>query len=68
MRISSAQQSLETYNLDRYRLEQYRLEKQRDESYSMVIEIRKLEQIKLERIMRNIRLDSNKGRTIDVDC
>ena len=68
MQISRAEQSAIKYNLEQYRLDQSRLEKQRSEDYSRVIEQRRFEQIIADRVQRNIRLDLDKGRHIDLEC
>jgi hypothetical protein len=63
MEISRAEQSVIRYNLD-----QYRMDKQRTEDYSKKIEERRLDQIIAERVSRNLRLDLDKGRNIDIEC
>lgn len=63
MEISRAEQSVIRYNL-----EQYRMDKQRTEDYSKKIEERRLDQIIAERVSRNLRLDLDKGRNIDIEC
>ena len=68
MQISRAEQSVIKYNQEQYRLDQARLEKQRTEDYSKQIEQRRLEQIIAERVSRNLRLDLDKGRHIDIEC
>jgi hypothetical protein len=68
MEISRAEQSVIKYNLEQYRLEQTRLEKQREEDYSKKIEERRLEQVIADRVSRNLRLDLDKGRHIDIEC
>ena len=68
MNISRAEQSVIKYNLEQYRLEQTRLEKQRTEDYAKKIEERRLDQIIAERVRRNLRLDLDKGRHIDLEC
>jgi hypothetical protein len=68
MQISRAEQSVIKYNQEQYRLEQNRLEKQRDNDYSKKIEERRLDQIIAERVARNLRLDLDKGRHIDLEC
>jgi len=68
MQISRAEQSVIKYNQEQYRLDQSRLEKQRSEDYSKVIEQRRFEQIIADRVSRNLRLDLNKGRHIDIEC
>jgi hypothetical protein len=68
MEISRAEQSVIKYNQEQYRLDQARLEKQREQDYAKKIEERRLEQIIAERVSRNLRLDLDKGRNIDVMC
>ena len=68
MQISRAEQSVIRYNLEQYRVDQSRLEKNRAEDYSKVIERRRVEQIIADRVRRNLRLDLDKGRHIDIEC
>jgi hypothetical protein len=68
MEISRAEQSIIKYNLEQYRLEQARLEKHRTESYQKVLEKRRVDQIIADRVSRNLRLDLDKGRNIDIEC
>lgn len=68
MNISRAEQSVIKYNTEQYRLDQARLEKQREQDYSKKIEQRRLDQIIAERVSRNLRLDLDKGRNIDIEC
>jgi len=68
MQISRAEQSVIRYNLEQYRNQQIRLEKNRAEDYSKVIEKRRVEQIIADRVRRNLRLDLDKGRHIDIEC
>jgi hypothetical protein len=68
MNISRAEQSVIKHNLEQYRLDQTRLEKQRTEDYAKKIEERRLDQIIAERVRRNLRLDLDKGRHIDLEC
>ena len=68
MNISRAEQSVVRYNQEQYRLDQARMEKQREQDYSKKIEERRLDQIIAERVARNLRLDLNKGRHIDLEC
>jgi hypothetical protein len=44
------------------------MEKQRTEDYGKKIEERRLQQIVAERVSRNLRLDLDKGRNIDIEC
>jgi hypothetical protein len=68
MQISRAEQSVIKYNLEQYQLDRARLERQRTEDYSRAIEQRRLDQIIAERVSRNLRLDLDKGRHIDIEC
>jgi hypothetical protein len=68
MSISRAEQSVIKYNQEQYRLDQIRLEKQREQDYAKKIEERRLDQIIAERVSRNLRLDLDKGRHIDLEC
>jgi hypothetical protein len=68
MNISRAEQSVIKYNQEQYRLDQARLEKQRTEDYAKKIEERRLDQIIADRVQRNLRLDLDKGRHIDLEC
>jgi hypothetical protein len=68
MQISRAEQSVLKHNLEQYQLDRVRLERQRSEDYSKVIEQRRFEQIIADRVRRNLRLDLDKGRHIDIEC
>ena len=68
MNISRAEQSVVKYNLEQYRLDQIRIEKQRTEDYAKKVEERRVDQIIAERVARNLRLDLDKGRNIDIEC
>ena len=68
MEISRAEQSVIKYNLEQYRVDQARMDKQRTDNYSKQIEQRRLDQIIAERVSRNLRLDLDKGRNIDIEC
>jgi hypothetical protein len=68
MNISRAEQSVIKHNLEQYRLDQIRLEKQREQDYAKQIEERRLDQVIAERVSRNLRLDLDKGRHIDLEC
>jgi hypothetical protein len=68
MQISRAEQSVIKYNLEQARLQEVRLAEKRNEDYAKVIERRRVEQIMAERVRRNIRLDLDKGRNIDIEC
>ena len=68
MNISRAEQSVIKYNLEQYLLDQARLEKQREQDYAKKIEERRLDQVIADRVSRNLRLDLDKGRHIDLEC
>ena len=51
-----------------YNLEQRGLQDKRDEDYRKVVEKHKFEIIAADRVARNLRLDLDKGRQVDVDC
>jgi len=68
MSISRAEQSVIKYNLEQYQLDRARLEKQREQDYAKQIEERRLDQVIAERVSRNLRLDLDKGRHIDLEC
>lgn len=51
-----------------YNLEQVNIQKKQEEDYRKVIEKRNFDQIVAERVARNIRLDLDKGRNIDLEC
>jgi hypothetical protein len=68
MEISRAEQSVIKYNQEQYRLDQARLEKQRTDDYDKKIEDRRFEQVIADRVRRNLRLDLDKGRNIDIEC
>ena len=68
MEISRAEQSVIKYNQEQYRLDAARLEKQREQDYAKKIEERRIDQIIAERVSRNLRLDLDKGRHIDIEC
>ena len=68
MDISRAEQSIIKYSLEQYRLDQARLDKQRTDDYAKQIEERRIDQMIAERVSRNLRLDLDKGRHIDLEC
>jgi hypothetical protein len=63
MQISRLQQD----QIRQYNLEQVNLQRKREEDYRKVVEQRNFEQIVAERVARNIRLDLDKGRNIDIE-
>ena len=56
------------HNLQVHRQERIQLQDRREEDYRKVVEKRNFDRIIAERIARNVRLDSDKGRHIDVEC
>ena len=59
MKVSKVQQ---------YLLEQVATVRQQVEAYKKVVEQHRLDRIHETRVQRNLRLDLDKGRHIDVDC
>jgi hypothetical protein len=55
------------YNLQLARQERIQLQDRREEDYRKVVEKRNLDRIIADRVARNVRLDSDKGRHIDVE-
>jgi hypothetical protein len=64
MNISRAEQN----QIKEYNLEQVNLQKKREEDYRKVVEKRNFDQIVAERVARNIRLDLDKGKNLDLEC
>ena len=58
---------VEQYRIRDYNLEQSNIQKKREEDYRKVVEKRNFEQIVAERVARNLRLDLDKGRHIDIE-
>ena len=67
MNISRAEQSVIKHNQEQYRLDRIRLEKQQTNDYCKKIEERRLDQVIAERVAKNIRLDLDKGRHVDIE-
>jgi hypothetical protein len=55
------------HNLQVHRQERIQLQDRREEDYRQVVEKRNFDRIIAERVARNVRLDSDKGRHIDVE-
>jgi len=53
--------------IQEFNLEQRRLQDKRDEDFRKVVEKRKFEDIVAERVARNLRLDLDKGRNVDLE-
>jgi hypothetical protein len=68
MNISRSEQSAIKHNLEQYQIDKVRLEKQQTEDYAKKIEERRVEQMIADRVQRNLRLDLDKGRNIDIEC
>jgi hypothetical protein len=62
MKVDTVKRNLEMYNVERANV-QYK----REEDYKKTIEKKNLDRIIADRVERNIRLDSEKGRYVDVD-
>lgn len=60
--------SIVTHNLELDRMQRVRTQDKRDEDYRKLVERRNFDRIVAERVARNIRLDLDKGRYIDVEC
>jgi hypothetical protein len=60
--------SITTHNLELDRIQRTQTQDKRDEDYRKVVERRNFDRIIAERVARNIRLDLDKGRNIDVEC
>jgi hypothetical protein len=63
MQISKIQQ----LQIKEYNLEQVNIQRKREDDYRKVIEKRNFDEIVAERVARNIRLDLDKGRNIDIE-
>jgi hypothetical protein len=55
------------HNIELERLERTNYQRKIEEDYRKVIEKRNIERIIAERVEKNMRLDRDKGRNIDVD-
>jgi hypothetical protein len=60
--------SIQRYQIQQYNLEQRNLQKKQEEDYRKLVERRNFEQIVADRVARNLRLDLDKGRNIDLEC
>jgi hypothetical protein len=60
--------SIQRHQIQQYNLEQRNLQKKQEEDYRKVVERRNFEQIVADRVARNLRLDLDKGRNIDLEC
>jgi hypothetical protein len=68
MEISRAEQSVIRYNQEQYRVQQTQIEQKQIKDYQKVVEQRNYERIIADRVRRNLRLDLDKGRNIDIEC
>jgi hypothetical protein len=51
-----------------YNLEQVNIQKKQEDDYRKVVEKQNFERIVADRVARNLRLDLDKGRNVDVEC
>ena len=58
----------EQIRIKEYNLEQANLQRKREDDYRKLIEKRNFDQIIADRVARNIRLDADKGKNIDLEC
>lgn len=68
MQITRAEQSINKYNLEQYRLQQQRIEDRKTQDYAKIVQERNFERIIADRVRRNLRLDLDKGRNVDIEC
>jgi hypothetical protein len=68
MNISRAEQGVIKHNLEQYRVDQTRMDQKRTEDYAKKIVERRLDQIIADRVRKNLLLDLDKGRYIDIEC
>lgn len=59
---------LEQFQIKNYNLEQVNIQKKREDDYRKLVERKNFDQIIAERVARNIRLDLDKGRNLDIEC
>jgi hypothetical protein len=64
MNISKADQC----RIRDYNLEQNNIQRKREDDYRKLVEKRNFDQIVAERVARNIRLDADKGKNLDLEC
>ena len=60
--------NITTYNLQLDRMQRIQTQDKREEDYRKVVDKRNFDRIIAERVSRNIRLNLDKGRHIDVEC
>ena len=68
MNISRAEQSNIRHSQEQYRLQQTQAEDLQTKYYQKIVEQRSYERIIADRVRRNLRLDLDKGRNIDIEC
>jgi hypothetical protein len=68
MNISRAEQSNIRYSQEQYRLQQTQAENLQTKYHQKIVEQRSYERIIAERVSRNLRLDLDKGRNVDIEC
>lgn len=59
---------IEECRIREYNLEQVNLQKKREEDYRKVVDNRNFERVVAERVAKNLRMDLDKGRNIDLEC
>lgn len=64
MNISKADQC----RIRDYNLEQANIQRKREDDYRKLVEKRNFDQVVAERVARNIRLDADKGKNLDLEC
>ena len=64
MNISKADQC----RIRDYNLEQNNIQRKREDDYRKLVEKRNFDQVVAERVARNIRLDADKGKNLDLEC
>lgn len=59
---------LQEHQIRQYNQEQVRIQEKRENDYRKIVERKNFDQIIADRVARNIRLDSDKGHNIDIEC
>lgn len=59
---------LEQFQIKNYNLEQVNIQKKREDDYRKLVERKNFEQLIAEQVAKNVRLDSDKGRNVDIEC
>ena len=68
MNISRAEQSNIRYSQEQYRLQQTQAKDLQNKYQQKIVDQRSYERLIAERVSRNIRLDLDKGRNVDIEC